>query len=99
MDGKLILKLRILLGCGLDMLLVVLSLALPRWVQMDYNMVYGYRGLWHMCIDYTFLAGGIDCISDDFSICKQTSTLRYVNTYKPVHLKRVRNNSVQYNVQ
>jgi len=70
MDGKLILKLLILLGCGLDVLLVVLSLALPRWVQTDYNMVYGYGGLWQMCIDYTLLAGGIDCISNDFSNCK-----------------------------
>jgi len=33
MDGNLILKLLILFGCGLDVLLCILSLALPRWLE------------------------------------------------------------------
>jgi len=59
MDRKLIFTCIFLLGCGVDVLLCILSLALPRWQ----TSVFAYIGLWKMCFDHPFV--GSDCANID----------------------------------
>jgi len=87
----LILKLLIFLGCGLDVLFVVLSLALPRWFQYEF----GYSGLWQACIEHPLL-GERQCDAVYTHVCKYIIILCCLYTSESVNVKKyVSKNGVQ----